>query len=74
LHELTSKGLFSIYFGRAIVSQKQITMQSFGTDATKYSGILVKDGNKNRFQFFYDGKLDVAVGMIIFLFYFLFLP
>jgi hypothetical protein len=57
-------GLFNVYLGRATVFEKRITIQSFGTDATKYSGILVRDGTKNRIQLFYDGKLDLPIGML----------
>jgi hypothetical protein len=52
-----------MYLGRATVFEKRITIQSFGTDASKYSGILVKDGSKNRIQLFYDGKIDLPIGM-----------
>lgn len=57
----TDKGLFVMYFGRAIVFQDKITIQSFGTDASKYSGILVRDGNRSRVQLFYDGKLQIPI-------------
>jgi len=57
----TTKGLFNLYFGRATVFQKKVSIQSFGTDASLFSGILVKDGNIKRVQLFYDGKITVPV-------------
>lgn len=56
-------GLFNLYLGRATVFENRITIQSFGTDASKYSGILVRDGTKNRIQLFYNGKLELPIGM-----------